>query len=50
MEEDDSIDAAVAAFVREIVAYTTADRAHRGYLLGSVASATDLPDVRRFLP
>jgi AcrR family transcriptional regulator len=49
MEQEDSIGAGVAAFFREIVVYTTADRAHRGCLLGSVASATDLPDVRRFL-
>jgi hypothetical protein len=31
------------------VAYTTADRAHPGCLIGNVAPASDLPAVRRFL-
>jgi hypothetical protein len=32
-----------------VVAYTTADRGHRGCLLGSVAISSDLPAVQRFL-
>jgi AcrR family transcriptional regulator len=49
MEATDSVRDGLAAFFGQIVAYTTADRTHRGCLLGSVATATDLPAVRRFL-
>jgi len=49
MEREAAVGDGVAALFRQVVAYTTADRAHCGCLLGSVASATDLPAVRRFL-
>jgi AcrR family transcriptional regulator len=49
MEGKDSIGEALAAFFRQIVAYTTVDRSHLGCLLGSVAPVSDLPEVRRFL-
>jgi AcrR family transcriptional regulator len=49
MEAADSVSDGFAAFFKEIVAYTTADRTHPGCLLGSVAPATDLPSVQLFL-
>jgi AcrR family transcriptional regulator len=45
----DSIREALDSFFREIVEYMTADESHLGCLLGSIASATTLPDVRSFL-
>ena len=39
----------LAAFFREIVAYSTADESHLGCLLGSVAVVSELPSVRAFL-
>jgi AcrR family transcriptional regulator len=47
--DEDSIQDALDAFFRQIVEYTTADRSHLGCLIGSIAPATDLPDVREFL-
>jgi len=49
MDGEDSIGGALDALFRGIVEYTTADRSHLGCLLGSVAPATDLPEVRDFL-
>ncbi|MDX6653907.1 MAG: hypothetical protein QOH18_608 [Solirubrobacterales bacterium] len=49
MEREASVSDGLAALFRQTVAYTTADRTHCGCLLGSVASATDLPAVKRFL-
>jgi AcrR family transcriptional regulator len=49
MEAASSIDAGVDAFFAQIVEYMTADSAHRGCLLGSVAAVTDSPRVREFL-
>jgi AcrR family transcriptional regulator len=49
MEREAAVGDGLAAFFRQIVAYTTADRTHRGCLIGSVATATDLPAVQRFL-
>jgi AcrR family transcriptional regulator len=45
----DSIQDALDAFFRQIVEYTTAERSHLGCLIGSIAPATDLPDVHEFL-
>jgi AcrR family transcriptional regulator len=44
-----SIHDALDAFFRQIVEYTTADDSHLGCLIGSIAPATDLPDVHTFL-
>ncbi len=49
MDGEDSIGDALDALLRTAVEYTTADRAHLGCLLGSVAPATELPEVRDFL-
>jgi AcrR family transcriptional regulator len=49
MNDEDSIRDAVDAFFAQIVEYTTADRAHLGCLMGSVAPAADIPEARRFL-
>src|SRR6202035_591078 len=49
METEDSIRDAIDAFFHQIVEYATADRSHLGCLLGSVASVTDIPEVRRFV-
>lgn len=49
MDTEDSIRDALDAFFRRIVEYTTADRSHLGCLIGSIAPATDIPQVRRFL-
>jgi AcrR family transcriptional regulator len=49
LEREELIGPAVDAFFGEVVAYTTADRGHRGCLLGSVAISSDLPAVQRFL-
>jgi AcrR family transcriptional regulator len=45
----DSIREALDALFRQTVEYTTADASHLGCLLGNIAPATALPDVRRFL-
>jgi AcrR family transcriptional regulator len=47
--EADSIREALDALFRQTVEYTTADPSHLGCLLGNIAPATALPDVRRFL-
>jgi AcrR family transcriptional regulator len=44
-----TIDVAVEALFRQTVSYTTADPAHPGCLIGSVAGVTDEPEVRKFL-
>ena len=49
LEREELVGPAVDAFFGEVVAYTTADRGHRGCLLGSVAISSDLPAVQRFL-
>jgi AcrR family transcriptional regulator len=49
MDGEDSIRDGLDAFFGQIVEYTTADRSHLGCLLGSVATATDMPAVRAFL-
>lgn len=49
MEAEASIEDALAALFREVALYTTAGRSHRGCLLMSVATSSDLPSVRRFL-
>jgi AcrR family transcriptional regulator len=49
LEREELVGPAVDAFFEEVVAYTTADRGHRGCLLGSVAISSDLPAVQRFL-
>jgi AcrR family transcriptional regulator len=49
MDGEDSIGDALDALFRRAVEYTTADRSHLGCLLGSVAPAADLPEVRDFL-
>lgn len=49
MEAEESIDDALAALFREVALYTTAGRSHRGCLLMSVATTSNLPSVRRFL-
>jgi len=49
LEAEDSISEGLGAFFRQFVAYTTADRSHLGCLIGTVAPATDLPDVQSFL-
>jgi AcrR family transcriptional regulator len=46
---EDSIDAALDAFFRQTVEYTTGDSSHLGCLLGNVASATELPEARTFV-
>jgi AcrR family transcriptional regulator len=43
------IEDAVRAFFRQTVSYTTADPAHPGCLIGSVAGVTDEREVREFL-
>jgi hypothetical protein len=48
MDGEDSIRDGLDAFFGQIVEYTTADRS-LGCLLGSVATATDMPAVRVFL-
>jgi AcrR family transcriptional regulator len=45
----DSIREALDALFRKTIEYTTADPAHLGCLLGNIAPATGLPDVRGFL-
>lgn len=45
----DSIREALDALFRQVVEYTTADQSHLGCLLGNIASATPVPDVRGFL-
>jgi AcrR family transcriptional regulator len=47
--EADSIREALDALFRQTVEYTTADESHLGCLLGNIAPATALPDVRGFL-
>jgi AcrR family transcriptional regulator len=47
--EADSIREALDALFRQTVEYTTADGSHLGCLLGNIAPATGLPNVRRFL-
>lgn len=47
--EADSVREALDALFRRTVEYTTADASHLGCLLGNIAPATALPDVRRFL-
>jgi AcrR family transcriptional regulator len=47
--EADSIRGALDALFRQTVEYTTADATHLGCLLGNIAPATALPEVRRFL-
>src|ERR1700722_713026 len=47
--EADSIGEALDAFFLQSVEYTTADPARLGCLLGSIATATGLPEVRTFL-
>ncbi|HUE26493.1 MAG TPA: TetR/AcrR family transcriptional regulator [Solirubrobacteraceae bacterium] len=49
MNDQDSIRGALDAFFGQIVEYTTADRAHLGCLLDSVAPVTDIPAARRFV-
>ena len=49
LEAEDSIREGLDAFLRQFVAYTTADSSHLGCLLGTVAPITDLPDVQTFL-
>jgi AcrR family transcriptional regulator len=49
MDAEDSIRDALDAFFRQIVEYATADRAHLGCLLGSVAPVAEIPGVREFL-
>ena len=49
MDAEDSIEAAVKAYFAQAVEYMTADRAHPGCLLSSVAAVTDNPGVRDFL-
>lgn len=44
-----SIADALDVFFRGIVEYTTAEDSHLGCLIGSIAPATDLPDVHAFL-
>jgi AcrR family transcriptional regulator len=44
-----SIREALDALFRQIVEYMTADQAHLGCLLGNIAPAMTLPDVRSFL-
>jgi AcrR family transcriptional regulator len=48
-ESADTIQDALDAFFSATVEYTTADASHLGCLLLNVASATDSPEVRRFL-
>jgi AcrR family transcriptional regulator len=48
-DDADSIHEALDAFFRQIVEYTTADQSHLGCLLGSIAPASGLPEVRTFL-
>jgi AcrR family transcriptional regulator len=45
----DSIREALDAFFGEVVEYMTVDESHLGCLLGNIAPATTLPDVRSFL-
>jgi hypothetical protein len=47
--EANSIREALDALFRQTVEYTTADPTHLGCLLGNIAPATGLPEVRRFL-
>jgi AcrR family transcriptional regulator len=49
MHAQDTGQGAVAAFLRAIAEYTTADPSHPGCLLGSVAPTVDIPEVRSFV-
>jgi AcrR family transcriptional regulator len=46
MRAQDTVQAAVTAFLRATAQYTTEDPSHPGCLLGSVASTVDIPKVR----